>query len=313
MKRNETTITEFILAGLSESPDLNIFLTVAFILIYSITVLGNMSIIFAYKISPDLHTPMYFLLANFSFLEICYVSDTCPKLLSNSLAEHKSISFYGCVSQMYFGLLFAGTEFYILATMAYDRYSAICQPLLYHVFMNRISCIQLISASWVIGAVNAVIHTALTFTLPFCRSNNINHFFCDIPPLLKLACTDTSMNELSLFVISGAVITGSFILTMISYIHIIFTVLQIKSRVGRKKAFSTCTSHLIAVAIFYGSIFFVYLKPKSKYEVEQDRVVSVMYTVIAPLLNPFIYSIRNDKMKGTLLKILQVIMPKMKC
>ncbi|XP_069802711.1 olfactory receptor 5G29-like [Dendropsophus ebraccatus] len=302
---NKTTVQEFILAGLSESPNLNLFLVIVFLLVYIVTILGNVSIIMAYKHSPKLQTPMYFLLANFSFLEICYVSDTCPKLLSNSLTDHKSISFYGCVSQMYCGLLFAGTEFYILATMAYDRYSAICRPLLYNMIMNKVSCMKLVGGSWVIGALNAVIHTSLTFTLPFCGSNKINHFYCDIPPLLKLSCVDTKVNEMTVFLISGCVIIGSFILTMVSYVKIISTILKIKSVMGRKKAFSTCTSHLMAVSVLYGSIFSVYFKPNSKYEIEQDRVVSVLYTVVAPLLNPFIYSIRNNEMKGALQKLLQ--------
>ncbi|KAG8568773.1 hypothetical protein GDO81_014148 [Engystomops pustulosus] len=304
---NKTTVKDFILAGLSETPTLNIFLIVIFILIYVITVLGNTAIIIAYKHSPNLQSPMYYLLANFSFLEICYVSDTCPKLLSNSVGNNKSISFYGCVTQMYCGLLFAGTEFYILASMAYDRYSAICRPLLYNMIMNKVSCMQLVAGSWLIGAINAVIHTSLTFTLPFCGSNNINHYYCDIPPLLKLACVDTKVNELTLFLISGLVIIGSFILTMVSYVKIISTILKIKSVTGRKKAFSTCTSHLMAVSVFYGSIFSVYFKPKSKYEIEQDRVVSVLYTVLAPLLNPFIYSIRNNEMKCALQKLLHAV------
>ncbi|KAG9468342.1 olfactory receptor 5AP2-like [Eleutherodactylus coqui] len=307
---NKTTVKEFIIAGLSETPNLNFFLIFVFMLIYIITVLGNVSIIVAYNHSANLQTPMYFLLANFSFLEICYVSDTCPKLLSTSLADHKSISFYGCVTQMYCGLLFAGAEFYVLATMAYDRYSAICRPLLYNMIMNKVSCIQLVGGSWVIGALNAVIHTSLTFTLPFCGSNNINYYYCDIPPLLKLACVDTKINEITIFAVSGCVIIGSFILTMISYVKIISTILKIKSVTGRKKAFSTCTSHLIAVSVFYGSIFSVYFKPKSKYELEQDRVVSIMYTAVAPLLNPFIYSIRNNEMKGTLQKLLRIVTKK---
>ncbi|XP_075045755.1 olfactory receptor 5AP2-like [Mixophyes fleayi] len=310
MEKNKTIITEFIFAGLAESPILNLFFTIAFIVIYIVTVLGNISIIIAYKCSLNLHTPMYFLLANFSFLETCYVSDTCPKLLSNSLVKHKSISFYGCVAQMYLGLLFAGTEFYILAIMAYDRYSAICRPLFYNMIMNKILCIQLIAVSWIISAINAAIHTALIFTLPFCGSNKINSFYCDIPPLLKLSCSNTRVNEIAVFVISGCIIFGSFTLTMLSYTKIISTILKIKSTTGRKKAFSTCTSHLMAVTMFYGSIFFVYFKPKSKYEIEQDRVVSVFYTIIAPLLNPFIYSIRNKDMKLALLKLLQLIVPK---
>ncbi|XP_069802710.1 olfactory receptor 5V1-like [Dendropsophus ebraccatus] len=300
---NKTTVQEFILAGLSEKTNLNLFLFVVFLLVYIVTILGNVSIIIAYIHSPNLHTPMYFLLANFSFLEICYVSDTCPKLLSNSLTDHKSISFYGCVSQMYCGWLFAGAEFYILATMAYDRYSAICRPLLYNMIMNKVSCIKLIGVSWAIGALNSAIHTSLTFTLPFC-GNQVNHYYCDIPPLFKIACVDTKANEITLFILSGCVTLSSFTLTLVSYVKIISTILKIKTVTGRRKAFSTCTSHLMSVSVFYGSIISVYLKPKSKNYTEQDKVASVLYTVIAPLLNPFIYSIRNKEMKGALQKLL---------
>ncbi|KAM4652132.1 olfactory receptor 5AP2-like [Discoglossus pictus] len=308
IRENRTTLTEFILVGLSEIPEIQHLLFVVFLSIYIITIIGNVSIILVIKFSPSLNTPMYFHLANFSFLEICYISSTIPKLLSILLAKNKTITFYGCVTQMYCFLLLGGTECYMLAAMAYDRYNAICNPLLYTIIMNRRKCIQLITGSYITGAINAAIHTALTFTLPFCASNKINHFFCDIPPLLKLACTDTWINEIAVFAISGSVIIGSFLLTMISYTKIIFTILNIKSTSGRKKAFSTCASHFTVVTIFYGSGIFMYFRPKSSYLMDQDRLIAVMYTIIAPLLNPFIYSLRNNDVKIAVRKIIHRMM-----
>ncbi|XP_071969579.1 olfactory receptor 5V1-like [Engystomops pustulosus] len=239
---------------------------------------------------------MYFFLANFSFLETCYITSTVPKTLSTFLATRKTISFYGCVMQMYWFLLLGGAECYMLAAMAYDRYNAICHPLQYSIILSKKVCIKLICGSWVIGAVNALIHTVLTFTLPFCI-NKIDHFFCDIPPLLKLACFDTWFNEVVIFVISGSVIVGSFILTMISYIKIISTIANMKSNTSRRKAFSTCVSHFTVVTIFFGSGIFMYFRPKSSYSMDQDRLIAVMYTIIAPLLNPFIYTFRNENVK----------------
>ncbi|KAM3922936.1 olfactory receptor 5AP2-like [Leptodactylus fuscus] len=254
--------------------------------------------------SPNLQNPMYFFLTNFSFLEIFYISSTAPKMLSDFLSEDKTISFYGCAAQLYCVLLLAGTEFYILAAMAYDRYNAICHPLLYTVIMKKIACIQLIAGSWAIGATNALIHTALTFTLPFCGSHKLNSFFCDVPVLLKLSCKDTFLNELMVFIFGGGMTVGSLILTIISYIKIISTILSIHSTTGRKKAFSTCTSHLIVVTIFYGSVIFMYLRPKSSYGKDEDKLVGVMYTIITPLLNPFIYCLRNKEVKIAMMKIL---------
>ncbi|CAN2388158.1 Olfactory receptor, partial [Pristimantis euphronides] len=276
-----------------------------FLSIYAIAILGNLSIILAYNCSLNLQTPMYFFLANFAFLDICYISTTLPNMLSNFLSQHKIISFYGCLVQLYFLMLLGSTECYILAAMAYDRYNAICQPLLYINIMNKESCVKYIFGSWFIGVVNSIIHTTLTFTLPFCGSNMINYFFCDIPPLLNLAYADTWINELTTFVIGGFVTMGSLLLTMISYANIIHTILKIHSSSGRKKAFSTCishfikafstcTSHLIVVTIFYGSGSVMYLRPKSSYGTDEDKFISLMYTIIAPLLNPFIYSLRNN-------------------
>ncbi|XP_053545874.1 olfactory receptor 1020-like [Bombina bombina] len=309
-RNNSTTITEFILVGLSENPEIQPFLFAVFLLTYIITVLGNLTIILVIKLGSNLHTAMYFHLANFAFLEICYISATVPKMLSSFLAERKTISLRGCITQMYCFLLFGGTECYILAAMAYDRYNAICHPLLYTIIMNRRRCTQLIVGSWLIGAVNAAVHTILTFTLPFCDSNRIDHFFCDIPPLLKLACTDTWVNELVIFLISGSVIVGSFILILISYLQIIFTIVKIKSTSGRKKAFSTCVSHFTVVTIFFGSGIFMYFRPKSSYAMEQDRVISVMYAIAAPLLNPFIYSLRNKDVKIAIRKMIYKIISK---
>ncbi|XP_073441790.1 olfactory receptor 5AR1-like [Dendrobates tinctorius] len=289
--------------GLSDVPSLQIIFFVMFLSIYVIAVLGNLCIIVAYRYSPNLHTPMYFFLANFSFLDICYISITVPNMLSDFLSEYKTISYYGCAVQLYFLMLLGSTECYILAAMAYDRYNAICRPLQYAIIMNKESCVKYILGSRFIGVVNSIIHTTLTFTLPFCGPNTINYFFCDIPPLLALANVDTWINELATFVIGGFVTMGSLLLTMISYVNIIHTILKIHSCSGRWKAFSTCVSHFTVVTIFYGSGIFIYLKPRSNYIMELDRLVAIMYTVIAPLLNPFIYSLRNNDFKAAARKI----------
>ncbi|XP_053308384.1 olfactory receptor 1019-like [Spea bombifrons] len=298
---NHTSVTEFIIVGLTEVAEYEMFLFLIFLCIYITTVFLNASIVFLYIFSPNLRTPMYFFLANFSFLEICYVSSTTPKMLSVFLVEPKTISFYGCALQMYWFLLLGTAESYMLAAMAYDRYNAICHPLLYSAIMNTKVCVQLVAGSWLIGVLNSLANTTLTFRLQFCRSR-INHFLCDIPPLLKLACAETWVNEIAL-VIGGSIVFGSFILTMISYTQIICAILKIQSNSGRKKSFSTCTSHFMVVTIFYGSGSMMYFQPKSSYSMSKDRTVAVMYTIIAPLLNPFIYSVRNQDVKIAVKKL----------
>ncbi|KAM4015143.1 olfactory receptor 5A2-like [Anomaloglossus baeobatrachus] len=300
MKSNHTMVTAFILLGFSGVIENQIFLFPIFLCTYIITVAGNLSIILAYKLTPSLHTPMYFFLANFSFVEILYVSCTVPKMLSSLWSEWKSISFSGCAIQMYCAVLLGGTECYMLGAMAYDRYNAICHPLLYPVIMSDVVCIQHIVRSYVIGAVNSLIHTTFTFSLPFCRSNEIDHFFCDVPPILELSCQDTWVNELVIFVISGCVIIGSFIVTLISYIQIISKILKLHSTSSKKKTFATCSSHLMVVTIFYGSGIFMYFRPRSSHRIGQNSMISLMYTVIAPLLNPFIYSLRNQEVKSSI-------------
>ncbi|XP_073457247.1 olfactory receptor 5V1-like [Aquarana catesbeiana] len=303
MTANNTMVTQFILLGFSMLKEVQPLLFPLFLFMYIVTVAGNVCIILTYNLINNLHTPMYFFLANFSFLEIFYVTSTIPNMLSNFLSSNKAISFYGCVIQVYCFLLLAGTECYMLAVMAFDRYNAICRPLLYTVIMNKGSCVKHIIGSWSIGAINAALHTVLTFSLPFCRSNQINHFFCEVPSLLKLSCQDTWINELTIFTAAGCIMIGSFILIMLSYIQIISIILQGHLSSGRKRAFSTCTSHLIVIAIFYGPGIIVYFRPKSNYDSSQDTMVALMYTVIAPLLNPFIYTLRNKEVKLGIKKI----------
>ncbi|KAG8568774.1 hypothetical protein GDO81_014149 [Engystomops pustulosus] len=297
MNINYTIVTRFILLGFSGITNHQVFLFPIFLCTYIITVCGNLTVIITYKLSPSLHTPMYFFLAHFAFLEILYVSCTVPKMLSDLLSECKVISFSGCAIQMYCVLLFGGTECYMLAAMAYDRYNAICHPLLYTVIMSDITCIRHVVGSYVIGAANALIHTAFTFSLLFCGSNEIDHFFCDVPPVLTLSCQDIWVNVLLVFVIGGCIMLSSLIIIIISYVEIISKILQLRSASGREKTFATCSSHLMVVTIFYGSAMFMYFRPKSSYRIGENSVVSLLYTVIAPLLNPFIYSLRNRDVK----------------
>ncbi|KAG9468336.1 olfactory receptor 10A3-like [Eleutherodactylus coqui] len=302
-KGNRTTM-EFIFIGFSNVPELQYFLFASFLCIYSISVAAHMFLIVVYNLSSSLHTPMYFFLSNFSFLEECYISTITPNMLKNLLSNHKTITFYGCAVQMYCFLLLGSTECYLLAAMAYDRYNAICHPLLYNVIMSRNACVKLIVCSWLIGLIVAIIQTSLTFSLPFCGPNKINHFYCDVPPVMALACSDTKFNEIVTFIIVLLLVVGAFLLTIVSYTRIIWTIIKYHFTAGIKKAFSTCTSHLIVVTIFYGSASLMYLRPKSTYGTDMDKFISLMYTVIAPLLNPFIYSLRNSDVKYAVRKMM---------
>ncbi|XP_077113594.1 olfactory receptor 5G9-like [Ranitomeya variabilis] len=309
MNNNHTMITGFILLGFSGVIGNQAFFFPIFLCTYIITVCGNLSIILAYKLSLSLHTPMYFFLANFSVLEILYVSCTVPKMLSSLWPECNAISFSGCAIQMYCFLLLGGTECCMLGAMAYDRYNAICHPMLYTVIMSEVVCIQHILGSYVVAAVNSLIHTTFTFSLPFCGSIEIDHFFCDVPPVLDLSCQDIWVNELVIFVIGGCLVIGSFTVTIISYVEIISKILKLRSTSSKKKTFATCSSHLIVVTIFYGSAIFMYFRPRLKSRIGQNSVVSLLYTVIAPLLNPFIYSLRNKEVKSS---IKNIFVPKKK-
>ncbi|XP_037670662.1 olfactory receptor 5AP2 [Choloepus didactylus] len=303
--RNQTEVTEFILLGLSENPDLKIILFGLFLLIYMATMLGNLGMIVLIKIDSCLHTPMYYFLSSLSFVDAFYSSSVTPKMLVNLVSENKAISFKGCAAQFYFFGSFLGTECFLLAMMAYDRYAAIWNPLLYPVLMSWRICFFFVATSFLAGFGNAAIHTGMTFRLSFCGSNKINHFYCDTPPLLKLSCSDTHINGIVIMAFSSFNVISCVMIVFVSYLCILITILRMPSLEGRQKAFSTCASHLMAVTIFFGTILFMYLRPTSSYSMEQDKVVSVFYTVVIPVLNPLIYSLKNKDVKEALKKVLQ--------
>ncbi|XP_039390488.1 olfactory receptor 1019-like [Mauremys reevesii] len=299
-KGNHSTVTEFILTGLTDRPELQIPLFVVFLLIYGITLVGNGGMTLLITIDPQLHTPMYFFLSNLSFCDVCFSSIISPKMLLNFLAERKSISYTACAVQVYLSIISADVVCLLLAVMAYDRYVAICNPLLYMVTMSRQLCKQLVVGVYAVGFVDSMIHTCFTFRLSFCSSNIINHFFCDIPPLLALSCSDTHINEIVMFVLMSCITVGSFVTVLLSYVYIICTILKIRSAEGRRKAFSTCSFHLTVVVLFYGIPLFLYLRPPSSYSMDTDKVASVFYTLVIPMLNPLIYSLRNTEVKDAL-------------
>lgn len=277
-------------------------LFVLFFLIYGITVIANLGMIFLIKMDLRLHTPMYYFLSNLSFCDVCYSSTVSPKMLADFLSDQKWIPYNLCAVQMYFFGVFADVECLMLAVMAYDRYVAICNPLLYTITMSRSICTQLVALAYVVGLVDSAIHTCCTFRLSFCNSNVINHFFCDIPPLLALSYSDTFINEIVMFTFIGCIVGCSIVTVFLSYSYIIITILKMSSPEGRQKAFSTCTSHLMAVAVFHGTLLFMYFRPSSSYSMETDKMASVFYTVVIPMLNPLIYSLRNRDVKGALKK-----------
>uniref|UniRef100_A0A452HYS9 Olfactory receptor n=1 Tax=Gopherus agassizii TaxID=38772 RepID=A0A452HYS9_9SAUR len=299
--RNSTTITGFILLGFSDIPSLQHLFFWVFLVIYIVILAGNLLIIVLTLADPALHTPMYFFLRNLSFLEMCYTSVNVPKMLRNVLSWDKTISFIGCAMQTYFTLFLGGSECFLLASMAYDRYVAICKPLHYPVVMNRKVSTGLVIGSWLSGLLVYFGLTSMVFILPFCRSHEINHFFCDIPPLLKLACGDTSRNEMVVFMVALFFVTFPFMLILMSYVCIISTILRVPSGAGRRKSFSTCSSHLMVVTLFFGSVSIMYLKPNSSYSPDTDKFLSLSYTIITPLLNPIIYSLRNKEVKAKFL------------
>ncbi|XP_040188519.1 olfactory receptor 1020-like [Rana temporaria] len=297
---NETSV-KFILIGLSSDPDLQVVYFLTILVVYLITLLGNLLLISVVQINPKLHTPMYFFLSNLSVIDLCFSSSIIPTLLINTLSKDTSISLHGCAAQMFFSLVLGATECFLLALMAYDRFAAICKPLHYNSIMNKNLCSGLALSAWSGAVVNATIHVVLTFQLPFCRSHHVNHFFCEMPPLLRLSCKDTRLNELVVYVSAAILCVCAFLLILISYVRIITTILKISSSQGRRKAFSTCTSHLTVVTFFYGTIMFIYLRPRSSFS-ETDKAVSIVYTAITPMLNPIIYSIRNKDVKSSIVK-----------
>ncbi|XP_029437550.1 olfactory receptor 5B12-like [Rhinatrema bivittatum] len=301
---NMTTVREFLILGLSDNPQLQVPLFLVFLLIYLITLLGNLVIITVICADPRLHTPMYFFLSNLSLTDICCTSIIIPKLLEIHLSRNKTISYAGCFLQLQFFISFGCAEVFILAAMAYDRYAAICDPLRYSLIMNQRLCILLAAASWIIGFLPSEMITASVTRLSFCASNVINHLFCELMPLLKLSCTETATTETVMFVAAALTSVPAFLVTLISYIYIISAILRIRSAEGKSKAFSTCSSHLTVVSVYYLSAYSMYLRPNSTYSQEQGKILSVLYTTLTPMLNPIIYSLRNKEVKNALRKVI---------
>nr|XP_014429440.1 olfactory receptor 8U9-like [Pelodiscus sinensis] len=299
---NHSVVTEFILLGLTDRPELQVPLFVLFLLIYVTTLICNGGMILLITIDPQLHTPMYFFLRTLSFCDFCCSTVIAPKMLQTFFAERKSISRTACAVQMYFFLVCIDIECLLLAVMAYDRYVAICNPLLYTVTMSREHCNQLVAGVCAVGLVDAMMLTCCTFQLSFCRSNIINHFSCDIPPLLVLSCSDTRIIEIMMFASTCYIIVISSVTILLSYVYIISAILQIHSAEGRYKAFSTCSSHLSTVVIFHGTLIFMSLRPSSSYSMDTDKIASVFYTMVIPMLNPLIYSLRNREVKDAVKK-----------
>ncbi|XP_064145039.1 olfactory receptor 9G4-like [Loxodonta africana] len=304
---NHTILTEFILMGFSTDTRLQLVLFGIFLMLYLITLSGNMTLVILIRISSRLHTPMYFFIGNLSFLDFWYISVYTPKILANCVSDDKRISLAGFGAQLFFSCFVAYTECYLLAAMAYDRQVAICNPLLYSGTMSSSLCTGLVAGSYIGGFLNAIAHTANTFRLSFCGKNIIDHFFCDVPPLVKMSCTDTKVYEKVLLGLVGFTVLSNILAILISYFSISLAILRIRSATGRRKAFSTCASHLISVMLFYGSMLFMYSRPSSTYSLERDKVAALFYTVVNPLLNPLIYSVRNKDVKEAFRKAIQTI------
>ncbi|XP_062974446.1 olfactory receptor 5AR1-like [Elgaria multicarinata webbii] len=298
-KKNGTSVTHFILLGLTpDQPHLQPLLFGIFVLIYNVTVMGNLGMISLISTDPNLHTPMYFFLGVLSFIDTCYSSVVTPRLLADLLATDRSISYTSCVAQMAFLVLHGTLECLMLATMAYDRYVAICHPLSYHQLMSKSVCVKLVAIAYTLAIANTAVQTHNVFQLPYCGPNLVNHYFCDIPPVLHLACADTSQARKVLYIFSALATVTTFSGIVISYAYILVTVSRMSSAAGQQKALSTCASHFAAITLFYGTVFFMYIKPSTNNSM--DKVASVFYSIIIPMLNPLIYSLRNKEVKEAL-------------
>ncbi|XP_008055950.1 olfactory receptor 1E2-like [Carlito syrichta] len=298
------TISKFLLLGLPIKPEQQNLFYALFLAMYLTTVMENLLIIVLIQLDSHLHTPMYLFLSNLSFSDLCFSSVTIPKLLQIMQSQDLSISYTGCLTQMYFFLFFGDLESFLLVAMAYDRYVAICFPLHYTIIMSPKLCLSLVVLSWVLTTFHAMLHTLLMARLCFCANNVIPHFFCDMSALLKLACSDTRVNELVIFIMGGLIIVIPFLLIIVSYVRIVSSIFKVPSAGGICKAFSTCGSHLAVVSLFFGTIIGLYLCPSAGNSTLKDTVMSMMYTVVTPILNPFIYSLRNRDMKGALQRVI---------
>lgn len=309
MNSNDSLVSEFIILGLSTDKELETFLFILFLIIYIVALTGNVTILILSITDPGLKTPMYFFLGLLSFLDIWCTSATLPKMLSSYVTQSKVISYYGCVAQLFFFTWPMGIELLLLTVMAYDRFVAIRNPLRYASIINRRVCVNIAIIISIIGSLNSVTHTYCTFRLPYCNDNKINHFFCEIMPLLKLACADTYINEIVVFTADFILGICCFLLTCVSYAFIFNTILKIRTAEGKRKAFSTCASHIVIVSLYYGAVIFTYIRPRSSLSLEKDKIVSALYAVITPTLNPIIYSLRNKEVKEAFLRVLKRLVP----
>ncbi|XP_057630339.1 olfactory receptor 1468-like [Chionomys nivalis] len=301
---NQTVISQFFLQGLLIPTEYQHPFYVLFLAMYLTTVLGNLIIIILIHLDSHLHTPMYLFLSNLSFSDLCFSSVTMPKLLQNMESQDPSISYAGCLTQMYFLMVFGDMESFLLVVMAYDRFVAICYPLRYNSIMNTKLCVTLVALSWVLTVLYSMLHTLLLARLSFCDDSVIPQFFCDISAVLKLACSDIFINELMIFILGGLVIVIPFLIIVVSYVQIVSSILKVSSAHVFYKVFSTCGSHLSVVSLFYGTIIGLYLCPSANNSSVKETVMAMMYTVVTPMLNPFIYSLRNRDMKEALIRVL---------
>uniref|UniRef100_A0A8C7C0E5 Olfactory receptor n=1 Tax=Neovison vison TaxID=452646 RepID=A0A8C7C0E5_NEOVI len=304
-RKNNTQVPDFILLGLTDSEEAQRVLFVLFLLIYLVTMLGNAGMVLIIRLDLQLHTPMYFFLSHLSFLDLSYSTVILPKTLENLLTSSKYISYVSCFTQMYFFVFLGATECFLLSSMAFDRYVAICNPLHYPVVMSTRFCCSLVFASYSIGFADSFVNVLCMSRLHFCDSNVIHHFFCDTSPVLALSCIDTNDIEIMIFIVAGSTLMVSLITISVSYASILSTILKITSTSGKRKTFSTCASHLLGVTIFYGTMIFTYLKPSSSYSLGKDQVASVFYTIVIPMLNPLIYSLRNKEVKNAFIRVMQ--------
>ncbi|XP_042532140.1 olfactory receptor 8H1-like [Dipodomys spectabilis] len=302
---NQTCVTSFILVGLTDAGEIQRALSVLFLLIYLISLLGNLGMIMIIRLDLQLHTPMYFFLTQLSFLDLCYSNVITPRTLGNLLTSTKSISFVGCFTQMFWFIMFSATECFLLSAMANDLYIAVTKPLHYPAIMSPRLCHSLLTGCYMIGFIDSSVIVLWMSRLQYCNSNVIHHFFCDTSPILILSCNDTYNIEIVIFLIAGSTLMVSLFIICMSYVSILLTVLKISSTSGKQKAFSTCTSHLLGVTIFYGTTIFTYLKPKNSYSLGKDQVASVFYTIVIPMLNPLIYSLRNKEVKSAFFRVMQ--------
>ncbi|XP_004782292.1 olfactory receptor 5M3-like [Mustela putorius furo] len=302
---NFTDVTEFILLGLTSRQEWQVLFFIIFLMVYVVTVVGNIGMIMLIKVSPQLNSPMYFFLSHLSFVDVWFSSNVTPKMLENLLSDTKTISYAGCLVQCFFFIALVHVEVFILAVMAFDRYMAIGKPLLYGSKMSRAVCMRLISFPYVYGFLTSLAATLWTYGMSFCGNIEINHFYCADPPLIKMACAGTLVKEYTMTILGGINVTYSLAVVIISYLFILIAILRMHSAEGRRKAFSTCGSHLTAVIIFYGTLIFMYLRSPTEESVEQGKMVAVFYTTVIPMLNPMIYSLRNKGVKEAMNKVIR--------